>query len=88
MPCSGVAHDRCTEGSSKHAFGVYLHDMQDQVLEDLVYHSLEGCSGVLQSERHHLIAVDSPIGKECHLVFVWWMHLDLIISGVGIHKPK
>jgi len=50
------------------------------VLEDLVDYSLEDCSGVLQSKRHHLIAVDSPIGDERRLVYVWWMLLDLIVS--------
>ena len=61
----------------EHVVDVHLHGMFDQLLVD---HSLEGYSGVLQSGRHHLIVVNSLISDKHHLVFVWWMHIDLIIS--------
>jgi len=54
----------------KHVVNVYLHGVFDQLLEDLVDHSLKSSSGVFQSEWHHLITVDSSIGDERHLIFV------------------
>ena len=50
----------------QHIIDVHLHGVPDQVLEDFVYHSLEGCPCVLESEGHHLVAVDSLIGGESH----------------------
>ena len=42
-------------------------------------------------QGHYFIAVDFPIGDERCLVFVWWMHLDLIVSEVShdllLHPP-
>ena len=72
----------------KHVVNVYLHGMPNQVLEDLVDHSLEGCSGILHSERHHVIAIDSLIDDEHLLVFIWCMHFDLIVSDVDVHKAE
>jgi len=36
---------------------IHLHGTPDQVLEDFVYHSLEGNPCVLEFKGHHLIAV-------------------------------
>ena len=66
----------------------HLHGVSDQVHEDFVYHPLDGCPCVLESEGHHLVAVDSSISNEGHLVFIWRVHLDLIILGIGIHETK
>ena len=54
----------------------------------VVDHPLEICSSVLQSEGHHLVAVDPLIGDERCLVFIWWMHLDLIVSWIGVHETE
>ena len=66
----------------------HLHGVPHQVLEDLVYHPLEGGPCVLESEGHHLVAVDSLISSEGYLVFIWWVHLDLIIPEIGVHEAK
>ena len=72
----------------KHVIDVYLHSVSDLLLEDLIGHSLEGSSGVLQSEGHYFVAVDFLIGDECCLVFIIWIHLDLIVFRVYVHKDE
>jgi len=42
----------------------HLHGVPHQVLEDLVYHPLEGGPCVLESEGHHLVTVNSPTRGE------------------------
>ena len=51
----------------QHIVNVHLHGVPDQVLEDFVNHLLEGCPCVLESEGHHLAAVDSPTSGESRL---------------------
>ena len=46
---------------------VYFCGAPDQVLEDFVNHSLESSPSILESEGHHLVAVDSPISGEGYL---------------------
>jgi len=76
------------EALHKHVVDVYLYGVSSLLFEDLVEHSLESCSSILQSERHHLVALDSSVGDECRLVLVWWIHFDLIVFGVGVHKGE
>ena len=75
-----------SETLHKHVIDVHLHGTSDLLLENLVGHPLESCSYVLQSERHHHVAVDPSVGDEHHLVFVLGMHLDLVVPGVGVHE--
>ena len=72
----------------KHVIDICIHGVSNQLLEDLVDYFLGGSSGILQFKWHHLIIVDSPIGDKYHLIFIWWMHFDPIVSGVGIHKAE
>ena len=67
---------------------VYFHGAPNQVLEDFVSHSLESGPSILGSEGRYLLVVDSPISYESYLVFVWWVHLDLIILEIGVHRAK
>ena len=54
----------------QHIIHIHLHGVPDKVLEDLIYHPLEDGPCVLESEGHHLIAVNSPTrGKRC-LIFM------------------
>jgi len=64
----------------QHIIYVQLHGIPDKVLEGLVYHALESGPGVLESERHHFVAVNFPIRGIGGLIFIWWVHLDLIIA--------
>ena len=43
---------------------------------------------VFQAKRHYLVAVEAPIRYEGYVLLVGWMHEDLIVSGVGIHKTQ
>ena len=72
----------------QHIIDAHLHGIFDQVLKDFIYHLLEGCPYVLESERHHLVAVDSLTNGECRFVFIRWVHLDLIIAEIGVHEAK
>ena len=76
------------EALHKHVVDVYLYGVFSLLFEDLVDHSLESYSRILQSERHHLVALDSSVGDECRLVLIWWIHFDLIVLGVGVHKGE
>ena len=67
---------------------VHLHGFPDQVLEDFVYHPLEGSPCVIKSAGYHLVAIDSPTNGEGCFVFIWWVHLDLIIIRISIHEAK
>jgi len=49
---------------------MHLHVVPDKVLEDLVYHLLEGGLCVLESEERHLVAVNSPTYDEGSLIFI------------------
>ena len=59
---------------------VYLHSAPEQICKDFINHSMEGSPRVLQSGRHHLVALDSPASNEGSFVFIWWVHLDLITA--------
>jgi len=71
----------------QHVVDIHLHDAPNWALEDFVY-ALECNPRVLESEGHHLVIVDSPISDEGRLVFVWRVHLDLVISGIDVHEAK
>jgi len=65
----------------------YFRGTPDQIFEDFVNYSLKGCPRLLESEGHHLIAVDSSTSKDS-FVFIWWVHLDLIVAGIGVYEAK
>ena len=72
----------------QHIIDVYFHGAPNQIFKDFVNHSLEGIPRVLEFEGHHLVEVDSPISNEGSFVFIWWVHLDLIIVGIGVYEAK
>jgi len=72
----------------QHIVDVNFHCALNQALRDLVNHSLECSPYILESEGHHLVAADSLISSEGCLVFVQWMHIDLIIPRIGVHEVK
>ena len=72
----------------QHIIHIYLYGVLDKVLEDLVDHLLEGGSCVLESKGHYLITVNSLTFCEGYLIFIWWVHPDLIIAGVRVYEAK
>ena len=45
----------------QHIIHIHLHGVFDKVIEDLIYHPLKDGPDVLESEGHHLVAVNFPI---------------------------
>ena len=70
----------------KHVIDVYLYCVPNQLLESLIDHSLENGSDVLQAEGYDFVSVDGAAIDKDRLVLIWRMHLDLIVSRVGIHE--
>ena len=56
----------------QYIISIHLHGVPNQVLEDLVYHPLEGNPCVLESKGHHLVAVDSLTSGKVYYVLIWW----------------
>ena len=49
---------------------------------------LEGGSSILQTKGHYLICKCAPRGCECSLVMIFFLDLNLVISGKAIHEGK
>jgi hypothetical protein len=58
--------------------------ISDLLCEHLGDHSLVGRPGVLQSERHHLIAKNPSWCNKRHFFLVCWTQRYLVISLEGI----
>ena len=72
----------------EHVIHVDLHIIVDLIFEYLVDKLLVGCSGIFQSERHDLIAMEPPISDECHLLLIMQWHFDLVVPEEGIHESQ
>ena len=57
-------------------------------METLCYGMLEGGSSILQTKGHYSIGECSPRGCEYSLVMIFFLDLDLVISGKPIHEGK
>ena len=71
----------------QHIIHVHLHDVPNEIL-DLIYHPLKGGPYVLEAVGHHFVAVNSPTSGESCFIFIWRVHFDLIILGIGVHEAK
>uniref|UniRef100_A0A0D3CG99 Uncharacterized protein n=1 Tax=Brassica oleracea var. oleracea TaxID=109376 RepID=A0A0D3CG99_BRAOL len=76
------------ERLNQHVVDVHFHSDAQLICEHLVYKSLVGCSGVLQTERHDLIAVRSLICDEGCLLAIIRVHHYLIVSREGVHEGQ
>ena len=53
------------------------------------YHgSLEGGTGIVQTEWHNVVGISSLMSGECYLGFVFFGHFDLIITLESIQKGE
>ena len=75
-------------GFNQHIIYVYLHSYAYLLLEHPVYQSLVSGSCVLESKRHHPIAIGSLRCDEQGLFLVVWVHTDLVVAREGIHKTE
>ena len=75
-------------GFNQHIIYVYLHSYAYLLLEHPVHQSLVGGSCVLESKRHHPIAIGSLLYDERGIFLVVWVHTNLVVAGKGIHKTE
>ena len=54
--------------------------------EDCAHGTLICGSDILQSKGHHSVAVHSQWRSEGCVLLVFWIHLDLIVSGESVHE--
>ena len=69
-----------------HVINVGLHISTNLVNEDLIDHPLISSSSIFQLEGHYFIAVSPSVSDEGCFLFVFWCHLDLIVTREGIHE--
>ena len=50
--------------------------------------AVEGGSIIFQAKGHDLIRECAPWGCECHLIMVFFLDLDLVISRKSVHEGK
>jgi len=43
---------------------------------------------IFEFEGHHLVAIDSPTSGKSSPVFVWWVHLDLVVPEAGVYEAE
>ena len=72
----------------QHVINIHFHCAPDQILEDLINHALEGGPSIFKPAGHHHVAINFPTSSKSSLVFIWWVHLDLVVLGVGVHEAK
>jgi hypothetical protein len=60
----------------------------DEVLEDVVHHSLEGGWRVSESEKHHQGFEKSAIHTKCCLPLIAFLHLDIVVTPLYIELHK
>jgi len=68
----------------QHVIHITFHDLARLVFEHFIHHPLICCPYILQTEMHSPVAVGTSFGYEGRVLFVSWMHRDLIISKVCI----
>ena len=63
------------------------HDV-NEVAEAMCHGTLEGSSSIFQAKGHESICECAPRGCECSLEMIFFLNLDLVISGKPIHEGK
>ena len=60
----------------------------DEVTETMCHGTLEGGSSILQTKYHYSMSECAPQGCECSLITIFFLDLDLVISGKSVHEGK
>ncbi|KAF9797097.1 hypothetical protein IEO21_10911 [Rhodonia placenta] len=60
----------------------------DEIMEDIIHHRLEGRGGVREAEEHHQGFVQSPISHKGRLPFVTGFDPDVVVSPSDIELRK
>jgi len=64
------------------------HSLQDEVMEDLVHHCLEGRGAVCQAKVHHEGFKQATIRVEGCLPFITILDVDIVVSPADIQLHK
>jgi hypothetical protein len=64
------------------------HSLQDEVMEDLIHHCLEGCRAVCQTEVHHKGFKQAAVCAEGCLPFVTLLDVDIVESPADVQLCK
>jgi len=64
------------------------HSLQDEVMEDLIHHRLEGCGAVCQAEVHYEGFKQATIRVKGCLPFVALLDADIVVSPVDVQLCK
>ena len=67
---------------------VDLDDASDLLSETILHHALVHGTRVLEPEGHDCVAVDTVRCDEGILVFVFFSHLYLVVTRVGIQEGE
>jgi hypothetical protein len=60
----------------------------DEVLEDVVHHSLEGGGRISESEKHHQGFKKSAIHTKCCLPLIAFLHLNIVVTPSYVELRK
>ncbi|KAG5348415.1 hypothetical protein C0989_010578, partial [Termitomyces sp. Mn162] len=76
-------------GIDEDAIKVYTHyALHNEVLEDVVYHGLEGGRAVGESEEHNKWLKQSPVGLEGSLPLVSFLDAHIVVTPPDIQFSK
>ena len=73
-------------GLDKHIVNIDFHCPAHQWPEYLGHQSLIGCSDVLQTKGHHIVAVYPVQCNKGHFLRNRRVHWNLVVAGEGIQK--
>ena len=65
---------------------IAFYGLTYMLMEDRIHGALIGCTSVLQAEGHHYVAVYPQRHPEGCVLFIFRVHLYLIIPSEAIHK--
>ncbi|KAF9802120.1 hypothetical protein IEO21_09977 [Rhodonia placenta] len=57
-----------------------IGEEDDEIVEDLVHHRLEGCRGIGKAKEHHQGFIQSPVSYKGSLPLITGFDLDIIVS--------
>ena len=60
----------------------------NEIAKAVCHGTLEGGSSIFQAKGHDLVGECAPWGCEFRFVMVFFLDLDLVVSGKTIHEGK
>ncbi|PKU65742.1 hypothetical protein MA16_Dca022163 [Dendrobium catenatum] len=72
----------------QHVINIHLHITSNKGFKNLIHETLISCSNILEPEGHHPITIQSFVCLKCCCFFVSQIHLDLVVTRVGVHEAQ